>query len=224
MLKKMISPSMMCADILTLKDTLDVFAKEGIEYLHLDIMDGSFVPNYCLGTDYCKRIKAACNIPLDIHMMIEEPDRKLDWFTFGEGDFVSVHAESTKHLQRTLAAIRARGAKAMVAINPATPLSALEYVVDDLDGLLITTVNPGFAGQKLVPQTLRKISQAREWLDSLGRTDVDIEVDGNVNFPNAEKMSRAGANIFVAGTSSMFTPDLTLSEGINKLRQAVAVD
>ena len=217
MLKKMISPSMMCADILTLRETLDVFAAEGIEYLHLDIMDGSFVPNYCLGTDYCKRIKAACNIPLDIHMMIEEPDRKLDWFAFGEGDFVSVHAESTKHLQRTLAAIRARGAKAMVAINPATPLSALEYVVDDLDGLLIMTVNPGFAGQKMVTSALDNIAAARAFLDAHGKTDAIVEVDGNVSFENAVKMRAAGADLFVSGSSGVFYGDL--SEGIAKMRE-----
>ncbi len=221
MLAKKISPSMMCADALNLGVTLKEFEANGIEYLHIDIMDGSFVPNFTLGTDYCRMLKAATNIPLDIHMMIEKPEERLDWFPFGEGDMVSVHAESTRHLQKVLAAIKAKGAKAYAAINPATPLAAIEEVICDLDGVLVMTVNPGFAGQKLVPQTLDKITKVRKMLDKAGKEEAEIEVDGNVSFENAEKMSRAGANIFVAGTSSVFTSKFTLSEGVRMLREAV---
>ena len=219
--KKQISPSLMCADLLNLGAELKLLEKAGIEYLHIDIMDGVYVPNYTLGTDYCRNLKKVSKIPLDIHLMIVEPERKLDWFEFGEGDYVSVHVESTRHLQRTLAAIRRRGAKPMVALNPATPLCSIEDVLDDIDAVLIMTVNPGYAGQKLVPATLDKIRRLRKMLDETGHQHVEIEVDGNVNFPNAIKMRDAGANIYVAGSSSVFDPTLTLEEGIAKLRENI---
>ena len=219
-MKKQISPSMMCADIAEIKSTLKTFEECGIEYLHIDIMDGAFVPNFTLGPDYCKALKKMTNIPLDIHLMVEKPERFLDIFPIGFGDYVAVHVESTPHLQRALAMIKAKGAKAMVAINPATPISALDYVLPDIDGVLVMTVNPGFAGQKLVPQTLEKIQQVRAYLDRKGYAHVEIEVDGNVSFENATKMSTAGANIFVAGTSSVFT-GTDMAENIAKLREAI---
>lgn len=211
---------MMCADIAEIKSTLKTFEECGIEYLHIDIMDGAFVPNFTLGPDYCKALKKMTNIPLDIHLMVEKPERFLDIFPIGFGDYVAVHVESTPHLQRALAMIKAKGAKAMVAINPATPISALDYVLPDIDGVLVMTVNPGFAGQKLVPQTLEKIQQVRAYLDRKGYAHVEIEVDGNVSFENATKMSTAGANIFVAGTSSVFT-GTDMAGNIAKLREAV---
>ncbi|MBR3965945.1 MAG: ribulose-phosphate 3-epimerase [Clostridia bacterium] len=221
-MKNKISPSMMCADALNLGSTLKEFEENGIEYLHIDIMDGTFVPNFTLGTDYCKILKNATSIPLDIHLMIEKPEERLDWFPIGENDMVSVHAESTKHLQKVLRAIKDKGAKAFAALNPATPICFLEEVLDDIDGVLIMTVNPGFAGQKLVPQTLDKITRVRKLLDENGKKASEIEVDGNVSFENAEKMKKAGADIFVAGTSSVFKKDLTLTNGIIKLRSFIA--
>lgn len=213
---------MMCADIMNMKSVLKTFERNGIEYLHIDIMDGEFVPNFTLGTDYCKLLKKNTTIPLDIHLMVEKPEDKLDWFPIGEGDYVSVHVESTRHLQRVLALIKSKGAKPMVAINPATPLSVIEHVLDDIDGVLMMTVNPGFAGQKLVPATLKKITSLREYLDANGYSHVEIEVDGNVSFENAKKMRAAGADIFVAGTSSVFTDKFSLDEGIAQLRDVIA--
>ena len=217
----MISPSMMCVDFTAIRETVAAFEKNGIEYLHIDIMDGVFVPNFTLGTDFCRRLKQITSIPLDIHLMIDEPERKLDWFPLGDGDIVSIHTESTKHLQKALAAVKATGAKAYAALCPATPLLALDYVTDILDGVLVMTVNPGFAGQKLIPATLDKITDTRRFLDAHGRADALIEVDGNVSFENAVKMCKAGADIYVAGTSSVFAKDMTLNEGIAKLKKCI---
>jgi ribulose-phosphate 3-epimerase len=220
-MKSKVAPSVMCADFMNMRSVLDIFEKQKIEYLHIDIMDGQFVPNFTLGTDYCKILKKNSSIPLDIHMMTENPETKINWFPFGKGDYVSIHVESTKHLQRVLTQIKERDAKAMVAINPATPINAIENVLDDIDGVLIMTVNPGYAGQKLVPATLRKISTLRNYLDTNGYNHIEIEVDGNVSFENAKKMREAGANIFVAGTSSVFTDKFSLEEGIEQLRLAI---
>ena len=221
MLPSKITPSMMCADLSILPETLSVFAETGIEYLHIDVMDGHFVNNLCLGTDFCRQMRRMSKIPLDLHLMITDPEKKLDWFDIQPGDFVAVHAEATAHLQRALAAIRDRGAKAMAVLNPATPLSVLDYVTDVLDGVLIMTVNPGFAGQKLIPATLDKITDCRQYLDARGCEHVTVEVDGNVSFENAEKMRAAGADLFVAGTSSVFAGDTSLRENIDKFRKAI---
>lgn len=212
----------MCADFMNLGDELKKLEKGNIEYLHVDIMDGVYVPNYTLGTDFVKRLHAATDIPLDLHLMIDEPTAKLDWFELREGDYVSVHYESCTHIQRALNLIRERGAKPMLALNPGTPLTALEELMPYIDGVLIMTVNPGFSGQKLVTSTLGKITRCREMLDRNGFTGVDIECDGNVSFENAKLMKNAGANIFVAGTSSIYSKADTLENNLAKLRAAIA--
>lgn len=217
-MRMQLSPSMMCADLTDLKNTLAVFEKAGIEYLHVDVMDGHFVPNITLGTDFCRMLKENCGIPLDIHLMIEKPEEKLSWFSFGEGDIVSVHAESTVHLQKALSLIRERGAKPFAALNPATGVNALDYVFNDIDGVVIMAVNPGFAGQQMIPSTLGKIADVRDYLYVRGRRDAHVEVDGNVSFQNAARMKNVGADIFVAGTSSVFAKEMLLSDGIAKMR------
>lgn len=211
----------MCADFFALREELQKLEKGGIEYLHIDIMDGEFVQNYTLGTDFIKKLHAATSIPLDIHLMITKPENKLSWFEIKEGDYVSVHYEASTHIQRALSAIHQMGGKTMLALNPGTPISVIEDLLPDLDAVLIMTVNPGFAGQKLIPQTLDKITRLRKYLDENGYENVEIEVDGNVSFENAEKMNRAGANIFVAGTSSIYAKSGTFDENIAKLREAI---
>ena len=212
---------MMCADIFALGETLKTFEKNGVSYLHIDIMDGEFVPNFTIGTDYCRLMKKATSIPLDIHLMINDPEKKLSWFDFGEGDIVSVHFESTKHPYLALQMIRERGAKAFLAINPGTAASVILPMLSVMDGVLVMTVNPGFAGQKLAESTLAKISEVRALAEAAGKTDLLIETDGNVSFENAIRMSRAGADIFVAGTSAVFRKDMTLEEGLKKLQTCV---
>jgi len=206
----------MCASPLTLANTLKTFESNKIEYLHIDIMDGEFVPNYTLGPDYCRCVRNACDIPLDIHLMVMRPEDKLAFFDIREGDIVSVHAESTCHLHRAVARIKERGAKAFVALNPATPLTLLDEIAGEIDGVLIMTVDPGFAGQKMIPSMLDKIRRLRERF-----TDMVIEVDGNVSYENARLMKNAGADIFVVGTASVFSKDNTLDDGIKKMRNVI---
>lgn len=220
-MRSYISPSLMCADFLNLGNELKKLEAAGIEYLHIDIMDGEFVPNFQLGIDFIKKLKGATKIPLDIHMMVKNPENKLDWIPFEAGDYVSVHYEACTHLQRALSMIRARGGKTMLALNPGTPLSMIEEVLPDLDAVLIMTVNPGFAGQRLISSTLDKIKRLRRYLDEKGYGHVEIECDGNVSFENAAKMREAGANIFVAGTSSIYAKSGSFEENIDKLRAAI---
>ncbi|MDD3212507.1 MAG: ribulose-phosphate 3-epimerase [Eubacteriales bacterium] len=222
MLTSKISPSMMCADLLGLEKQLGEMAREGIEYLHIDIMDGTFVPNYTLGVDFCKMLHEASPIPLDIHLMIADPEAKLKWFPIRDGDYVAVHYEAGYHIARSLQTIRDLGGKPMVALNPGTPADALSCLTDELDGVLVMAVNPGFAGQKYIPATTNKIRDVRRLLDDANRADAEIEVDGNVSFANARIMRAAGANIFVAGTSGIFQKDGRLSEHIREMRKACA--
>jgi ribulose-phosphate 3-epimerase len=184
-------------------------------------MDGSFVPNLQFGTDYIKQLRKLSSIPLDIHLMVERPEEKIDWFDFQEGEYVSIHVESTRHLQRTLQRIRDKGAKPMAALNPATPLSTLDWVWDDIDAVLIMTVNPGYAGQKLVPQTLQKIAECKKKAELAGKGDIEIEVDGNVSFENAIKMANTGADIYVLGTSCLFGEDKPLVDSLQYFREVL---
>ncbi|MCL2111878.1 MAG: ribulose-phosphate 3-epimerase [Clostridiales bacterium] len=216
-----LSPSMMCADIGTLKETLSIFEKHGIDCLHIDVMDGVFVPNLMLGTDYCRRLRALTDIPLDIHLMVVEPEPKIAWFDPKPGEYVSVHAESTKHLHRAIQKIKATGAKALAALNPATPLSAIEYIMDDVDGALLMLVNPGYAGQKLIPDTLRKTRELRALVDAKGLKGFEIQVDGNIGFGNAGEIVNAGADFLVLGSSSIFTPELPLEDAVVKFKAAI---
>ena len=220
-MNKKISPSLMCGNIFEYKEILETFEKCGIEYLHIDVMDGEFVPNFQFGTDMIKQIRKMSKIPLDIHLMINNPENKLEWFDIHENDYIAIHYESTKHVQRALTKIREFGGKPMLALNPATPISVLEDVLPDLDAVLIMTVNPGFAGQKIVPATIKKVKRLRKMLDDTGYPNIEIEVDGNVSFENASLLSNAGANIFVAGTSSIFHKDYLLNEGIKKLKSLI---
>ena len=215
-MKGKLAPSMMCANFLNLEKEIQAFEALNIDYLHIDIMDGSFVPNITLGTDYVKKLKEVTRIPLDIHLMIDRPEDKLAWFDFRENDYVSFHYEATRHTHRVIHEIKGRKAKVMLALNPGTSTSVLEEVIHDLDGVLIMSVNPGFAGQKLIKQTIDKIKRVR-----MMYPHIDIEVDGNVNFENAVKMREAGANIFVSGSSGIFEKNGTLADNAQRLRKCI---
>lgn len=217
-----ISPSIMCIDFKHLEDNIKKLEQAGVEYLHFDIMDGSFVPNFTLGPDFMKSVREITDIPFDIHLMVEHPENHLELFDIRPGDLVSIHQESTFHVQRTLQKIKDYGAKAAVALNPATPIYSIEDVLDDIEAVLIMTVNPGFAGQKLVPATLKKIAHIKEFLLDNGYDNIEIEVDGNVSCENAIKMRAAGADIFVAGTSSLFIKGKDLIVSAQELRKCIA--
>lgn len=217
-----ISPSIMCADFRNLERTIRNLEKIKVDYLHFDIMDGNFVPNFTLGPDFMNSIREITNIPFDIHLMVQHPENHLHLFNIQPGDIVSIHQESTIHLQRTLQKVKEYGAKAAVALNPATYIYSIEDILADIDVVLIMTVNPGFAGQKLVPATIKKISNMKRLLIERGYDNIVIEVDGNVSYENARKMREAGADIFVAGSSSLFVKGECVIESAEKLRKCIA--
>lgn len=208
MKKSEISASMMCSDLIDLKETIKIFEEEGIEHLHIDMMDGDFVPNFGLGVDYIRGLRKLTNIPLDLHLMIRNPEYKLNWIGIKDTDIVSVHYESTFQVQRVLDWLLPFGCKRYLAINPATPINSLEEVLDYIDGVTILMVNPGFAGQKMVPSTLKKAEKIHKLLINNGREDITIEVDGNITPENGKKLRACGASLFVAGTSAIFKGDL----------------
>jgi ribulose-phosphate 3-epimerase len=196
-----LSPSLLSADCGRLAETLQDLEAAGVEWVHWDVMDGQFVPNMTFGQHVIKGLRGASGLFFDVHLMIEQPERYLADFKAAGADMLVVHAEATVHLQRTLAEIRRLGMRAGVALNPATPLSVLDYVLDDVDMVLIMSVNPGFGGQKFIPATFRKVAELRAKLDAAGRTDCLIQVDGGVNVENTGELVRAGADVLVSGSA-----------------------
>ena len=199
---------MMCSDLIDLKETLKVFEEEGVEYLHIDMMDGTFVPNFGLGVDYIRGLRKLTNIPLDLHLMIKDPEYKFQWIGIKDTDIVSIHYESTFQVQRALDYLKPYDCKRFLAINPATPVYVLEEVLDYIDGINLLMVNPGHAGQKIVPSTIKKAQRVVDFLRSEGREDIAIEVDGNITPENGRKLKDIGAGIFVCGTSAIFKGDV----------------
>jgi len=217
-----ISVSMMCSDLVDLQETINIFERCGVEHLHIDMMDGTFVPNFGLGVDYIRGLRKLTNIPLDLHLMIKDPEYKLQWIGIKESDIVSVHYESSFQVQRVLDWLVPYGCKRFLAINPATPINALEEVLDYIDGINLLMVNPGFAGQKIVPSTMKKAEKVADFLASANRENITLEVDGNITPENAQKLYDIGANLFVAGTSSVFKGELSkYEENIRILRNCI---
>lgn len=206
--KSEISASMMCSDLIDLRETIEIFEKNGVERLHVDMMDGNFVPNFGLGVDYVRGLRKLTKIPLDLHLMIKDPEYKLQWIGIKNTDIVSIHYESSFQVQRVLDWLQPFGCKRFLAINPATPVSALEEVLDYIDGINLLMVNPGFAGQKIVPSTLKKAEKVVKLLKDSGREDIIIEVDGNITPENAKILRNIGASMFVCGTSAIFKGDV----------------
>ena len=200
-----LSPSILSSDFGRLGEDIRVVDEAGAEYIHIDVMDGMFVPSITIGMPVVKSIRKYTDKVLDVHLMIEDPDRYIVEFAEAGADIITVHAEACKHLDRTVELIKAQSVMAAVALNPATSLDTLEYILPKLDMVLIMSVNPGFGGQKFIPYSLDKIRNLKSIIDERG-LNVDIEVDGGVNLMNVSDVIDAGANIIVAG-SAVFNGD-----------------
>lgn len=218
--KPILSASIMCADILDIGAALQEIQAAGIEYLHCDIMDNHFVPNLMLSMELLNKLRRGTSLPFDFHIMAENPESIIEKLDIRPGDIIAVHYESTPHLQRAVELIHAKGARAAAAVNPATPVEVLSEILPQLDMILIMTVNPGFAGQKLVPGSIGKIQRAKAMLLERGLPAVLIGADGNCSFENGPKMYAAGADLLVVGTSSVFGQDICIEEGTKKMYAA----
>ena len=224
MKKAKISASMMCADLVNLKDTIKLFEEEHIDYLHIDVMDGDFVPNFGLGSDYIRGLRELTDIPLDIHMMVTAPEYRFRWLKIKPTDMVSIHYESTTQIQRALDWLSEFGCQRFLAINPATPIYVLEEVLDYIDGINLLMVNPGFAGQKMVPSTMKKAEKLMAFLKENNKEDLKVEADGNISPASGKILHAIGAEIFVAGTSSIFQGNCSsYRENIRKLKRELDI-
>jgi ribulose-phosphate 3-epimerase len=212
-----IAPSILSADFAKLADELTSVERGGADWVHVDVMDGRFVPNITIGPLIVQAVKRSTSLPLDVHLMIVEPERYVPEFVRAGASTVGVHVETCPHLHRSLAQIREAGARACVVLNPSTPAQAIEPVLGDVDQVLVMTVNPGFGGQKFIASMLGKIQQLRRWIDERG-LDVALEVDGGIGPETIGAAARAGADVFVAGTAVFGARDRAAA--IAELRRA----
>ena len=203
---KKLAPSILSADFSRLGEEIKAVEEAGADYIHIDVMDGHFVPNITVGPLVVETAKPITRLPLDVHLMISDPDRYIKDFIQAGSDLLSVHAETCPHLQRTLTVIREQGTKSAVVLNPSTPLTVLEYILEDVDMVLIMTVNPGFGGQKFISTMLPKIQKVRNLIDEKN-LPIELEVDGGINLQNISRVAQAGADILVAGSAVFKSPD-----------------
>lgn len=214
-----IAPSILSADFTRLGEQVRAAEDAGAGLIHIDVMDGRFVPNITMGPLVVQAVRRVTRLPLDVHLMIVEPERHVARFAEAGADWISVHVEAGPHLHRTLMSIHELGCRAGVAINPHTPAAALSEVMHMIDLVNVMTVNPGFGGQSFLTETLPKIERLRAMIVASGR-DIDIEVDGGINTQTVAAVVQAGANVLVAG-SSVFSPDFSVQAGIDALRAAL---
>lgn len=214
-----LTASLICANMLKLAEEIATLEEGGVDYLHFDVMDGLFVPRYGLHPEILTAVRSVTNLPVDVHLMVENPDPYIPVFAKEGADMIAVHAESTRHLHRSLMLIKEHGAKAGVALNPATPVESLQYVLDDLDWVMLMAINPGIVGHKLIPGAIDKIKKMKEMVAD--RDGFIIQIDGGVTFESAPRMLEAGANMLVCGSSTIFKPDQKSSHKLKELRQTL---
>ena len=213
-----IAPSILSADFARLGEELKKVEDAGADWIHIDVMDGHFVPNITIGPFVAEAVKKATSLPLDVHLMIERPEDYISAFADAGADIITVHAEACSHLHRTIQQIKEAGKKAGVSLNPSTPLVMAECILEDIDLLLIMSVNPGFSGQKFIPSAMEKIREARRMLDKIG-SNAYLEVDGGIKLDNIADVASAGADMFVSGSGVFGTGDYkkTIAEMKKKL-------
>jgi ribulose-phosphate 3-epimerase len=216
---KKISPSLLSADFSNIEKEIKMVEQGGADLLHVDIMDGHFVPNLTFGPFIVKAIKRVATVPLDVHLMIENPGDYVDDFIDAGADYLTIHVEATVHLHRVIQQIKARGIKVGVSINPHTPLSMIEEVISDIDLVLIMAVNPGFGGQSYIPNTLDKLKRLQKLLKEKNANHVEVEVDGGVKIENIKEISDAGCDIFVSGSGIFKTQ--SPQEMIKKMKEVI---
>ncbi len=209
-MKHLIAPSVLSADFGNLQSDIQMINESIADWLHVDVMDGVFVPNISFGPDIIKVMKSHSKIPLDVHLMIEKPERYIETFRDAGAENISVHYEACTHLHRVIQQIKATGANAGVALNPHTPVQLLEDVIEDIDIVVLMSVNPGFGGQKFIYQTINKIKQLKEMITTRN-SGAKIEIDGGVGLQNAEQILQAGADVLVAGNSVFKSDNPTMS-------------
>lgn len=214
MLRKL-APSILDADFTCLERELRTIENGGADLIHLDIMDGNFVPNISFGAKIIESIKSKTSLPLDVHLMIENPAKHIKSFIEAGGDIITVHYETCRHLDKVIQTIIDMGAKCGIALNPATPLNVVEYVINKIDTLLLMTVNPGFGGQEFIPEMITKITRAKEIINNQNKL-IALEVDGGINFNNLSQVITAGADIIVAG--QIIFKSTNPEETINKIK------
>ena len=223
MIRKL-APSILDVDFSCLERELRRIESAGADLLHLDIMDGNFVPNISFGPRIVESIKNITSLPLEVHLMVEKPENHIKSFIDAGGDIIIVHYETSKHLDRLIQTINEANVKSGIALNPATPLSVIEYLINKIDFLLLMTVNPGFGGQKFIPEMIAKIEKARIIIDNQKKS-ISLEVDGGINLDNISKVSKAGAEIIVVGQiiSKSANPEMTIKKIKNILNQYIPV-
>ncbi len=213
-----ISPSILSADFARLGEEVQAVEQAGADYIHVDVMDGHFVPNITIGAPVVKALRPITSLPLDVHLMIENPDKYIPDFASAGAEIITVHQEAVPHLHRTIQLIHSLGKRAGVSLNPATPVDTLELILAEVDMVLLMTVNPGFGGQSFIPFTLEKIARMRSMIERSGR-NIELEVDGGVNAENIAEIAKAGADVFVAGSAVFNGKDYT--RNLAALRTAV---
>ena len=215
-----LAPSILSADFARLGEQVAEVTRAGADYIHVDVMDGHFVPNITIGAPVVASIRSVTSLPLDVHLMIEHPERYISEFVHAGADIITVHVEASPHLLSTIQAIKEQGVKAGVSLNPPTPLSAVDEFIHHVDLILIMSVNPGFGGQPFIPETLPRIASMRKILDDR-RPGVELEVDGGINAENAPAIVEAGADVLVAG-NSVFRAKEGISQALQRLREAAS--